>query len=280
MNEPPDVATNASLADLVGALRWCVEMGVDIAVSETPYDRFAERAAEPPATTGAAAPAQRPSAVPARTPPDAAALSIDAATRSARERAASARTLDELRAALEAFDGCALKRTASRLVFADGTPGARVMLVGEAPGGDEDRQGVPFVGRAGQLLDRMLAAIGLDRGGVYIANVVPWRPPGNRTPTPQETAICLPFIGRQIALAKPDILVCLGAAATQTLLGLKEGIMRSRGRWRDFEIDEDEGPRAIRALPTLHPAYLLRTPSAKRNAWADLRLLKKALDGA
>ena len=211
--------------------------------------------------------------------PTAALLAQDEAAQSARATAANARTLDELRAALEAFDGCALKRTASRLVFADGNPQAKVMFVGEAPGADEDRQGVPFVGKAGQLLDRMLASIGLDRTAVYIANVVPWRPPGNRTPTPQETAVCHPFIRRQIALVNPDILVTLGAPATQTLLGVKDGITRVRGTWFDYEIARDDGPRMIKALATLHPAYLLRTSRAKRETWKDLRALKQALDG-
>ena len=148
------------------------------------------------------------------------------------------------------------------------------MLVGEAPGADEDRQGVPFVGRSGQLLDRMLAAIGLDRTAVYIANIIPWRPPGNRTPTPQEAAVCQPFIERQIELADPDILVCLGGPSAQSLLGLKDGITRSRGRWSEY----DTGTRKIRAIATLHPAYLLRQPLQKRLAWRDLKAIRKALE--
>jgi DNA polymerase len=199
----------------------------------------------------------------------------DEAQRSAREAAAAARTLEELRAAIERFQGCGLKATATQLVFADGAPAARIMLVGEAPGGDEDRIGRPFVGRAGQLLDRMLASIGLDRTKVYIANVVPWRPPGNRTPTPQETGVCLPFVRRQIALVAPRILVCLGGSATQTLLGAKEGITRTRGVWRDYQSDDGA---SIPALPMFHPAYLLRQPAAKRQAWADLLKLKRAVD--
>jgi DNA polymerase len=148
------------------------------------------------------------------------------------------------------------------------------MVVGEGPGAEEDRSGKPFVGRAGQLLDKMLAAIGLDRTkDVYIANVVPWRPPGNRTPTPQELALCLPFIRRQIELVAPDFLVLLGASAAQTLLDEKEGIMRMRGHWRDY----DCGGRTIRALPMLHPAYLLRAPPKKAQAWRDLRALKQAM---
>jgi uracil-DNA glycosylase len=255
------------------ALRWWLEAGVDIALDETPHDRFAESAAPPPPKAVAApalvAPLARTSAAaPAVAPPDEAA-------RSAAEAARAARTLDELRAALEAFQGCGLKATATRLVFADGAPDARIMLVGEAPGADEDRIGRPFVGRAGQLLDRMLGSIGLDRTKVYIANVVPWRPPGNRTPTLQETTICLPFMMRQIALVNPRWLVCLGGSATQTLLGTKEGITRARGVWREF-VNEDG--RVIPALPMFHPAYLLRTPGAKRWAWSDLRKLRRTIE--
>ena len=204
----------------------------------------------------------------------AAALSQDSAVASAREQAASAGTLDELRERLDAFDGCALKNAATQLVFADGAPDARVMIVGEGPGAEEDRIGKPFVGKAGQLLDKMLAAIGLDRTKVYIANVVPWRPPGNRTPTPQELALCLPFIRRQIELVSPDFLVLLGASSAQTLLNEKEGIMRLRGHWHDY----DCGDRKIKALPMLHPAYLLRAPLKKAQAWRDLRSLRHALD--
>ena len=194
----------------------------------------------------------------------------------ARETVRGAATLDDLRGLLEKFEGCALRSTATQLVFADGNPQSRVMLVGEAPGHDEDVIGRPFVGRSGKLLDLMLAAIGLDRTGVYIANVVPWRPPGNRTPTPQETAICLPFIRRQIELANPDLLVCLGGPAMQTLLGIKDGITRARGRWYPF----DTGSREIRALATFHPAFLLRSPLQKRFAWRDFMALKKALAGS
>ncbi len=199
--------------------------------------------------------------------------SPEAAVMAAREAARTARTLDDLRALLEAFEGCALRMTATQLVFADGNPQGRVMFVGEAPGYDEDIVGRPFVGRSGKLLDLMMAAIGLDRTSAYIANVVPWRPPGNRTPTPQETAICLPFIRRQIELANPDIVVCLGGPAMQTLLSIKEGITRARGRW----ISYDTGTREVRALPTFHPAFLLRSPLQKRFAWRDFLALKKAL---
>jgi DNA polymerase len=190
----------------------------------------------------------------------------------AREAARNASSLDELRAILDRFEGCSLKGSASRLVFADGTPGSRLMLVGEAPGAEEDRQGLPFVGRSGQLLDRMLAAIGLERSKVYIANIVPWRPPGNRTPTPVETQICLPFIKRQIELCDPDVLVTIGQPSTGALLGL-QGIMKNRGRWFPF----DTGTREIRAMPMLHPAYLLRTPPPPPPAWRDWRAINLAL---
>ena len=200
----------------------------------------------------------------------------EAAIASAREAARTAPSLEALRALLENFDGCALKHTATRLVFSDGNPQARIMFVGEAPGRDEDIEGLPFVGRSGKLLDRMIAAIGLDRSKAYIANVIPWRPPGNRTPTPQETQICLPFIQRQIELVNPDVLVTLGNPSTQTLLSTREGIMKTRGKWFDY----DTGTRTIRAIATFHPAYLLRSPSYKRMSWQDLRAIAKALEQA
>jgi DNA polymerase len=205
-----------------------------------------------------------------------AAVPGDAGVVAAREAAASAATLDELRAALERFEGCNLRLTARRLVFADGAPGARVMFVGEAPGREEDETGVPFVGRSGHLLDRMLAGIGLARSDVYIANVVPWRPPGNRTPTPQETEICKPFVARQIELVAPEVLVFLGGAAAAALTGATQGIMRLRGRW----LTQETAIGALRAMPTLHPAYLLRQPIHKRLAWRDFLEIRKALDTA
>ncbi|WP_428529745.1 uracil-DNA glycosylase [Roseibium sp.] len=191
----------------------------------------------------------------------------------AREQASSTGSLTELLACLEAFDGCNLKRTAKSLVFADGNPEARVMFIGEAPGRDEDLQGKPFVGRSGQLLDRMLKAIGLDRSQVYIANTVPWRPPGNRTPTPQETEICRPFIQRQIELVNPDVVVFLGAASAKTLLGVQDGIRKMRGRWMTYPV----AGRQIAALATYHPAYLLRSPLEKRLSWRDFLSVKSKL---
>jgi DNA polymerase len=273
-------------------LAFYQEAGVDALLGETPVDRFAEDApvdvVAPMAEPTRSPPVERTeSARPARsirarerelgaganpTTP----TSPDAAVTAARAAARSAASLDELRAILNRFEGCALRTTATQLVFADGNPQARVMFVGEAPGRDEDIEGRPFVGRSGKLLDRMMAAIGLDRSTTYIANIVPWRPPGNRTPTPQETAICLPFTQRQIELVDPDVLVCLGNPSTQTLLATKEGITRTRGRWFRYQT----GTREIRAMPTFHPAFLLRNPISKRLAWRDFLAIKKALAAA
>jgi uracil-DNA glycosylase len=259
-------------------LAFYLEAGVDCALTDEPVNRLAEPDSIPAAVAprGATAPRpvrEMPAAIPA-VPRSELTVAPDAAIASAREAARTALTLEALRALLENFDGCALKHTATRLVFADGNPQARVMFVGEAPGRDEDIEGLPFVGRSGKLLDRMIAAIGLDRGKAYIANVIPWRPPGNRTPTPQETQICLPFIQRQIELVNPDVLVTLGNPSTQTLLSTREGIMRTRGKWFDY----DTGTRTIRAIATFHPAYLLRSPSYKRMSWQDLRAIAKALE--
>jgi uracil-DNA glycosylase len=271
MSQPvPEPAPN--IAQL---LAFYLEAGVDCALSEEPVNRLVDPELAPVVSAPAPAPGVAPRAVPA--PPMLGGLAEppapDAVIASAREVARIAPTLEALRDLLEKFDGCALKSTATRLVFADGNPKARVMFVGEAPGRDEDIEGLPFVGRSGKLLDRMIAAIGLDRSQAYIANVIPWRPPGNRTPTPQETQICLPFIQRQIELVNPDVLVTLGNPSTQTLIGTREGIMRSRGKWFDY----DTGTRLIRALPTFHPAYLLRSPSYKRMSWQDLRAIAKVL---
>jgi uracil-DNA glycosylase len=271
-------------------LAFYSEAGVDVAIGEEPVDRFADKSAIAPAK------AERQREAVITDLPDAGSTSAarvgssnafpaigvaaappapDAAALAAREAARSAATLEDLRAMLEGFDGCGLKMTATQLVFADGNPHASLMFVGEAPGRDEDLAGLPFVGRSGKLLDLMMAAIGIDRTKAYIANVVPWRPPGNRTPTPQETQICLPFTLRQIELADPDVLVCLGGPSAQTLLGIKEGIRKARGRWFTFHT----GKRDIRALATFHPAYLLRSPLEKRLAWRDFLAIKKALEG-
>jgi uracil-DNA glycosylase family 4 len=265
-------------------LAFYLEAGVDGFLREEPVNHFAPETDAPAqrAATVASATNPRPSRqlnqpglggapVPAATP--AATLSSDQAVMAARESARNAANLDELRTMLSNFEGCALRVTAKQLVFADGNPQARVMFVGEAPGRDEDLAGLPFVGRSGKLLDRMLATIGLDRSSTYIANIIPWRPPGNRTPTPQESQICLPFILRQIELANPDVLVCLGGPSSQALLGFTDGIRRTRGRWLSFHT----GTREIRAIATFHPAYLLRSPLEKRYAWRDFLAVKQAL---
>lgn len=258
------------------------DAGVDTALAEEAIDRFAEARADAAQRSAAQAERLAERAEPGRPPVPARPNTVsavgsppapEAAVSAARELARSAVDLDQLKALLEAFDGCALKTTASRTVFEDGARGARIMFVGEAPGREEDMEGKPFVGRSGQLLDRMMAAIGLNRASnAYIANIIPWRPPGNRTPTPQEIAICEPFIRRQIELKAPDLLVCVGAPSTETLLGIK-GIMRARGR----AVDYDLGGRTIPALPILHPAYLLRSPLAKRQAWRDMLTIKAML---
>ena len=281
--------------DLHALISFYIEAGVDAVLDETPVNRFTAAAAQPrdpqapaddpPFSRSEAPPSTRP---PINRPGDGAPNlrsrqpsadlppppAPDAAIMAARDAARGATSLDALRAMLERFEGCGLRHTAKRLVFADGNPQAKVMFVGEAPGREEDIGGLPFVGRSGQLLDRMMAAIALDRSSAYIANVIPWRPPGNRTPTPQESQICLPFIKRQIELANPDILVCLGGPSGATLLGITEGIRRARGRWRVYHT----GTREIRAIATFHPAYLLRTPLEKRFAWRDFLAIRKALD--
>jgi uracil-DNA glycosylase family 4 len=267
---------NPEHTDARELLAFYLAAGADAVLGEEPINRLVDETAPPasPITVRPAAPPLAPRTEPARTFSQATApASPDAAIMAAREAAKTAASLDDLRQLLENFEGCTLRSTATQLVFADGNPQARVMFVGEAPGYEEDVSGKPFVGRSGKLLDRMMEAIGLDRTTAYIANVVPWRPPGNRTPTPQETAICLPFIRRQIELANPDILVCLGGPSMQTLLGTKDGITRTRGRWFNY----DTGTREIRALATFHPAFLLRSPLQKRFAWRDFLAIKKAL---
>lgn len=252
-------------------LEWYVEAGVDIALAEEPVDRFDETAQFTALSATGAKTAERklPPKVhpsPAAQPATKAAATPDAnSIASAREAASAANTLTELRAAIEAFDGCNLKRTAKTTVFADGNPEAKIMFIGEAPGRDEDLQGLPFVGRAGRFLDRMLDAIGLSRETAYITNVLPWRPPGNRTPTPQETEICRPFVERHIELAQPELLVLLGGSSAKTLLKTSTGIMRLRGKWAEVETPNTK----TITMPTLHPAYLLRQPGHKQLAWQD-----------
>jgi len=262
----------------LASLRWWIRIGVTNALDDMPHDRFARSLAGDAAERGAPKASESTHLSPQSTPETASGALQDANTKkmpetaeiSTRALAQAATDLETLRSVMAEFDGCALKRTATQLVFADGIPGSRIMLVGEAPGEGEDRVGRPFVGRAGQLLDRMLSAIGLDRQKVYIANVVPWRPPGNRTPTLQETQICLPFIERQIDLADPEYLICLGGSAARTLLGVQGGIMRARGSWLPYQ---SLIGRNIQALAMLHPAFLLRQPAHKKFAWADMRTL-------
>jgi uracil-DNA glycosylase len=256
-------------------LDWYVTAGVDETIAEEPVNRFA-LAPSPPAASASASPnPQSPSQAPrpAAKPPQL--QSRDAAVQTAQEVAASAATIEELRAAFEAFDGCPLKETAMSFVFADGNPEARLMFVGEAPGAEEDRQGLPFVGPAGRLLDKMLAAIGLDRTGAYITNILPWRPPGNRNPTDAEIGACLPFLERHIALAAPEIIIFVGGTSAKTLLRRQEGIMRLRGKWMTYEPASGE-PVTARAL--LHPAFLLRQPAQKRETWNDLLEIRARLD--
>ena len=247
-------------------LDWQIELGVTETIGDTPVDRYAlpDRVVSKPAAKPAAKPAG-----PRPTPevqPDA----LDP-VEVAKTAAAAAASLEALQAAMAAYEHCELKRGARNLVFADGTPGARLMIIGEAPGRDEDREGRPFVGRAGQLLDRMLAAIDLSRAQtVYITNVMPWRPPQNREPTAQEMAMMGPFLERHVALAAPDLLVLMGNVSCQAVLGRK-GITRMRGTWAEAW--------GRPALPMFHPAYLLRNPGAKREAWADLLDLKSRLEG-
>jgi uracil-DNA glycosylase family 4 len=253
--------------EMLAVLDWYRAAGVDIAVGEEPVDRFAQRppARVTPTLPAAAAPSEiRPTEAPV--------LGGDPAE--ARSLAASAKSLEELQALLGAYDGCGLKLRATQLVFADGNPDAEIMLIGEAPGAEEDRQGKPFVGRSGQLLDRMLAAIGLDRTKVYIANTVPWRPPGNRAPTPEEMALCLPFLHRQVELVAPKLVMTLGNPAMQTVFNTTTGITRMRGKWSTVTI----GNHFADAIPTLHPAHLLRTPAAKQQAWRDMLSLKLKAD--
>lgn len=293
-----DGSMNPTSPEWAEVLAWYADAGVDIALDDKPINRFeqskkataavksaASKAAARTSATDTRAPSSSPSSPPSqpsvqpqrhpaaqmeRAIPDAGVVER------ARKLAAEAPDLAALKAVVESFDGCNLKFTARSSVFADGNPEARIMLIGEAPGRDEDEQGLPFVGRSGQLLDKMLAAIGLDRTKVYITNVLPWRPPGNRTPTSAETDICLPFVERHIELAAPDLLVFVGGSSAKTMLRTTTGIMSLRGKWQKITI----GDREIPAMPCLHPAYLLRAPNHKALAWRDLLAIKAKLGEA
>jgi DNA polymerase len=262
-----EAATERQVA--LETLRLQLEWGADEALGEAPVDRTRRQAMTRPAP---ALVERSPSLVATA----AAKGARPAAAVRAEEVAAAARSLQELRAALGSFEGCSLAATATNLVFADGNPGAELMFVGEAPGAEEDLSGKPFVGSSGQFLDRMLATIGLDRTKFLITNLIPWRPPGNRNPTDAEVLICLPFLFRHIALARPRRLVLLGALAARSVLGGNAGIRRMRGKWVEARVPGLDEP--LPALPMLHPAYLLRTPGAKRDMWTDLILLKRTLE--
>ncbi|MEQ1710970.1 MAG: uracil-DNA glycosylase [Hyphomicrobium sp.] len=281
----------------VTLLAWYRDMGVDAVLADEPVD-WIEHGGRAPgesiramlqsgvANSPTAAPSSRPAAPPQQSPSSArpmpaatapprafASKPPDAAETAARVAARSAASIGALATAIDAFDGCGLKATASRSCVYRGAETARLMIIGEAPGRDEDLEGKPFVGRAGQLLDKMLSAIGLTEADVHITNVVYWRPPGNRTPTPQEAQVCRPFLERQVELVKPDVVLLLGGAAAKHVLDVSDGIMRLRGTWKDLTM----GQHRARALPSLHPAYLLRTPAYKRQAWLDLLAVKAAL---
>jgi uracil-DNA glycosylase family 4 len=289
------MSANETFATRAGrVLAWYEAMGVDAALQESPVDWMA-RGARAPGAEFSLAPAQNPQssthgsgatpqqaparapAAPASRPPRRFTGKPSAPTAAdARGAIANVRTLAELESALKDFEGCGLKATAKNLCFYRGAEHARLMIIGEAPGRDEDLAGKPFVGRAGLLLDKMLAAIGLSENDVHITNIVYWRPPGNRTPTPQEALACRPFLERQAELVAPDVVLALGGAAAKQLFDTSEGIMRLRGKWRQIEL----GGHKVRAMATLHPAYLLRTPAAKGMAWRDLLAVKAALKPA
>jgi uracil-DNA glycosylase family 4 len=273
---PADVACraepvyNAQMQDKdpLATLAWLIEAGADEAVGETPVNRLVAKPAAPVTPLVPAPP--RPPAATASTAPSGTDPIGDAMA-----AAAAATSLEELKAAMEAFEGFALKRAATNTVFADGTPAGRIMVIGEAPGRDEDRVGKPFVGRAGQLLDKMLASIGLDRTrNCYITNVINWRPPENRDPSPEEAATCLPFLRRHIELANPGLIVLLGAVAARHVMGISDGIMKTRGRWLEYRV----GAAMVPVMPTLHPAYLLRQPAHKKLAWRDLQAVATRME--
>jgi uracil-DNA glycosylase len=246
-----------SREEAIAALRWLIDCGADEAIGDAAVNRLLAPAPVPQQLS--VSPAPEKAAPVLRAPP------VNFGAESAARIAASCSNLGELKAALMAFEGCELKRHATNTVFADGNPAGGIMFIGEAPGAEEDRQGLPFVGPTGQLLDRMLASIGLDRRKVYITNIVNWRPPANRDPSPEEAGICLPFLHRHVELANPKILVLLGAVPARHVMGV-QGIMRARGRWQAYRLPNGQ---EIPTMLTLHPAYLLRQSSAKRLAWND-----------
>lgn len=277
----------------LAALAWLLEAGADEAVGEEPVDRFAAKKTplpsplegegvrrSPKGEVGRMGGTAQPFPSPATRTASQPGLPLKGEGKeeadsigTAQSLARAANSLAELKAALEGFEGCALKRTATHTVFADGNPASRIMFIGEAPGRDEDRIGLPFVGRAGKLLDKMLAAIYLDRSSAYITNVLNWRPPDNRDPSPEEAAMCLPFLRRHIELANPGIIILLGAVAARHVMGFSEGIMKLRGRWLEYRV----GDHMVPVMPTLHPAYLLRQPAHKKLAWRDLQAAEQKI---
>ncbi len=296
------MSENHTQAEILELLDWYRAMGADAAIGDDPINWLSQGCSAPgagfswPQRNSSTAPVAAPQQVAAASLPPApeprpsqhpraplaetrprpqTPLAASEAGTEARRIAETAPTLQALEAALRAFDGCTLKATAKNLCFYRGAATARLMLIGEAPGRDEDLEGKPFVGRAGQLLDKMLAAIGLSEADVHITNIVYWRPPGNRTPTPQEALACRPFLDRQIELVKPEFVVAVGGSATKELFGVADGIMRLRGKWREITI----AGAPIAAIATLHPAYLLRTPAAKQLAWLDLLQIAARLRG-
>jgi DNA polymerase len=293
-------------SDIHAALQWHIDAGCDECMADAPVDRFAVSVAQiaasspvdAPATSvspaqdapaGSVPPAQNApntSRSPAESKPgvsrgakvDPRDVDNNRQIKTAIELAASVASIDDLRDVLAGFEGCSLKKTATNLVLSDGPVDAKLMFIGEAPGADEDRQGVPFVGPSGMLLNAMLESVGLTREEVLISNTVFWRPPGNRTPTTQESAVCRPFIERLVELVDPEILVCVGAPATHAMLGQTQGISRLRGKWFTFQTPKLSHP--IDTTAIFHPAYLLRTPIKKRDAWTDIRMIRKRLDDA
>jgi len=276
-------------------LRWYIDSGVDETISDIPVNRFLAKAAPASAPTPAPTPAPSSHTAPvpagpglgdaapalapvAPAPPASAPVSSNGEITAAVHLAQAAETVEDLRRALETFDGCALRKTATNLVFTDGNPDAEILFIGEGPGAEEDRQGLPFVGPSGKLLDRMMASVGFDRSNVLISNTVFWRPPGNRTPTPQETAVCMPFVERLIELVDPKILVALGGPAAKSLLAQTAGVGRLRGKWFSYSTPGLAAP--IEATALYHPAYLLRSPGQKRVTWMDWLGIKRKLEAA
>lgn len=287
-------ASYQSKDELLSALKWQADMGIDCALRDTAIGLYAADMAQMPVSASVSAPVSSSTSISAHPPsktPSVTALADtmpstphtfgDDASRNALPCARSGdlsalQTLEDLKSALQAFDGCALKKTASNLVFADGNPAADIMLIGEAPGRDEDRMGLPFVGAAGQLLDRMLKSIGMDRQNVYITNILPWRPPGNRTPSPEETQLLWPFLRRHIQLKAPKIIFALGGSSAKLLLNTQTGILKLRGQMQEIDFsDAGDGSLLIPVLPSLHPAYLLRAPNMKKQAFLDLLHLQQ-----